>query len=275
MDPCLLAVAPNGARRTHDDHAALPMTPAAIARTAKRCLDAGAQLLHLHVRDREGGHSLDPGLYAEAMTAVREAAGDDLIIQITTESAGKYGPREQRDVVTALQPEAVSIALRELVPSAQVDDATTRFFHGLREAGVAAQYIVYSAEELQRFNALRASGVIPAGSAFLLFVLGSYVQRTDGLPEQIDPFLRHLADDDLWAVCAFGPHEARCIGRAAQLGGHARVGFENNLWRPDGSPADDNRDLVDAARSAIEAQGRRLANGTEARAMLGIPSPGR
>lgn len=270
MTPCLLAVAPNGARRTHEDHPGVPVNTAAIAQTAKACLDAGACMLHLHVRDGNGAHSLDPGTYAEATDAVRKAVGDELVIQITTESAGRYRSDEQMDVVRELVPQAASIALRELIPAEEDERPAKLFLDWLSKAGVAVQYIVYGPEEVLRFNALRKSGVVPSSNAFLLFVLGNYAQRLDGRPEQIDTFVRHIHPADPWAVCAFGPHEAQCVARAAQLGGHARVGFENNLWLPDGTLAGDNRDLVLAARQAIEAQGHRLANSREARALLGI-----
>ncbi|NBB83711.1 MAG: hypothetical protein GVY28_09935, partial [Alphaproteobacteria bacterium] len=65
--PCLLMVAPNGARKTKADHPALPIGPAELAATAVACRDAGAAAIHLHVRDEAGGHSLDAGRYREAI----------------------------------------------------------------------------------------------------------------------------------------------------------------------------------------------------------------
>ena len=58
-EPCLIMVAPNGARKTKADHPALPITPAELAATASACLEAGAAAIHLHVRDRDGGHTLE------------------------------------------------------------------------------------------------------------------------------------------------------------------------------------------------------------------------
>ncbi len=112
----MIMVAPNGARRGKADHPALPLTAAELAADAKACALAGAAAIHLHVRDAAGGHALDPGLYRAATAAVRAAAGPDLVVQITTEAVGRFSPAEQMACVRALTPEAVSIALRELVP---------------------------------------------------------------------------------------------------------------------------------------------------------------
>ena len=93
-DPAVIMVAPNGARKTPDDHPALPIEPEAVARTAAACAEAGATILHLHVRDATMTHSLDPNLYRDAIAAVRRETGPDFIIQITTEAVGRYGPEE-------------------------------------------------------------------------------------------------------------------------------------------------------------------------------------
>ena len=85
--------APNGARKTKADHPALPITPKELAATASDCLDAGASMIHLHVRDAQGRHSLDAELYRTAMSAIRRAVGDQLVIQVTSEAAGVYQPR--------------------------------------------------------------------------------------------------------------------------------------------------------------------------------------
>ena len=92
MTPLLVMVAPNGARRTKADHPHLPITPADIAAEAGRCRDAGATIFHLHVRDQNDAHSLDPDRYRAAIDAVRAAVGESLVIQVTTEAVGRYDP---------------------------------------------------------------------------------------------------------------------------------------------------------------------------------------
>ncbi|MEM9899657.1 MAG: 3-keto-5-aminohexanoate cleavage protein, partial [Pseudomonadota bacterium] len=94
-----IAVAPNGGRRTHTDHPALPTTPQALAETARACLDAGASMMHIHVRDKQERHLLDVEAYRSAIDAITSACGDRLVLQITTEALGKYTPDVQRALV--------------------------------------------------------------------------------------------------------------------------------------------------------------------------------
>ena len=90
--PLILAVAPNGARKTRADHPAMPVTAEECARAAAACREAGAAMIHLHVRDADQKHSLDAGAYADAIAAVRRETGDAMIIQMTTEAVGVYQP---------------------------------------------------------------------------------------------------------------------------------------------------------------------------------------
>ena len=123
MIPTAIAVAPNGGRKVKADHPAVPLTPAELAVTAARCRDAGASMIHAHVRTADGHHLLDADAYKDATAAIRGAVGQDLVIQITSEALGKYSPAEQRAVVRDVRPEAVSLALRELVPDASEEAA--------------------------------------------------------------------------------------------------------------------------------------------------------
>lgn len=267
--PLVLAVAPNGARRTPADHPALPIAPAEIARTAAACLEAGAAMLHLHVRDRHGRHSLDAEAYRAAISAVRAEVGGRLVVQATTEAAGRYAPAEQMAAVRELRPEAVSLAVRELVPEAGHEAAAAEFFAWCLGEGVAAQYILYDAADVERFRDLVGRGVVPGQRHSLLFVLGRYGADAASSPRELLPFLAAAEGlEGPWALCAFGPREAACAVAAAVLGGHARVGFENNLHLPDGGLAPDNAALVAAAAAGVRAIGRPLADAAEARRLM-------
>ena len=74
------------------------MTPEELALEARRCADAGATIIHMHVRTKEGQHSLDPDLYRLAMEAVRAEIGERMVLQITTEAVGMYEPEQQMAV---------------------------------------------------------------------------------------------------------------------------------------------------------------------------------
>jgi len=84
--PLLITVAPNGTRREKGEHASLPLAAREIGFTAAACRDAGAGMIHLHVRDELGAHSLAPHLYRVALREIRHLAGTELFVQVTTES---------------------------------------------------------------------------------------------------------------------------------------------------------------------------------------------
>lgn len=269
MLPLVIAAAPNGARRTKADHPAIPLTAGEIAREAARCREAGAALLHLHVRDGAGRHSLDPGLYRAAMAAVRREAGPDLLVQATTEAVGLYGPAAQMAAMRDLRPPAFSAALRELIPDRAAEVEAARFFAEQAAAGTLVQHILYDPADLQRFEDLATRGVIPDSGCSVLFVLGRYAPGQRSTPQDLLPFLATAtARRCPWMVCAFGPLEAACAAAAAALGGHVRVGFENNLQLADGSLAPDTAALVRQIAATAPILGRRPATAGEAADLL-------
>ena len=227
-------------------------------------------MIHLHVRDREGRHSLEPQAYREAIGAIRRRIGDDLIIQATSESAGVYGPRRQMQMVRDLRPEAISLALREIVPDAAHETEAGTFLAWLRDERIMPQFIIYTDDEVARYHDLCRRGIIPGEGHFLLFVLGRYGDGRESDPREMLPRLAALDGKTCWAVCAFGQRESACVAAAATLGGHARVGFENNCHLGDGSLAPDNAALVSQTRAVADSIGRQLATAEVAREVLSV-----
>jgi len=264
--PLILTVAPNGAYKKATDHPAVPVTPGQLAETAKRCLDAGAAMLHMHVRKADQSHSLEPDAYMAATRAVRQAVGNELVIQITTEAAGVYAPDEQVAAVMAVRPEAVSVGLREIALGPQADARVASLFSWLARERVMTQVILYDAGDIERWMDYRRQGVVPDAPWFVLFVLGRYSAGQMSSPSDLLPFLAAYDQAHPWAMCAFGRHEHACAAAAAALGGHVRVGFENNLYLRDGSLAPDNAALVRQVAEVAAALGRPLATAGQIRA---------
>ncbi len=240
-----IMVAPNGARRTKQDHPNLPINVAEIVATAKACHDAGAGGVHLHVRDEQGLHVLDAGLYNEALSELKESVVD-MQLQITTEAVGRYSPSQQRDVVKKVHPESVSISISEMF--ADVDSkAVFQFYRWCQEADIEVQHILYGVEDLELLSKLLSSGELLDETPQLLFVLGRYARNQESMPEDLLPFMHWLSsmkDGVDWAVCAFGRGETDCLVAGHKLGGKLRVGFENSLWNSDGSMASSNAERV-------------------------------
>lgn len=271
--PLIIAVAPNGARKTKSDHPALPIGPEELGRDAAACRAAGACMIHLHVRDADQAHSLDSERYRAAIAAVRREAGADFIVQVTSEAVGRYTPAEQRAMVEAVRPEAVSLAVRELCPSPADEKDFAAFTAWMAREGVHPQYILYDGADVRRFADLRRRGVIAGQTAFVLYVLGRYSKTQTSEPTDLLEFLdaaRAEGADWAWAVCAFGPKEGACALTAAAMGGHCRVGFENNLTLANGGTASDNAALVAQVADGAGLAGRKIADPDAARALLGM-----
>lgn len=264
--PLILMVAPNGAYKQAADHPGLPVTAGALADTAKQCLEAGAAMLHLHIRDSAGRHSLDVEGYRAALAAVKAAVGDQMVVQVTSEAAKVYEAPAQIAMVRSLRPEAVSISLREVDQPTIGEAGLSDFFTWLQNERVMTQVILYDVQDLQRWQDLRGRGVIPDSRWSLLFVLGRYSAGQVSDPRDLVPFLHAHTGAEPWSVCAFGAAEHACVTAAAAMGGHVRVGFENNLFLHNGARAPNNSALVAQAAQAAAVLGRPLATARQIRA---------
>lgn len=252
--PVAIAVAPNGARRTRAEHPDVPLTPREIARAAAQSAEAGAAMIHLHVRDKSGAHTLDPGIYREAIAEIRREVRDRMIVQITTDSLGQYTPREQMAVVREVRPEAVSLALRELCPDLNAEAEFRDFLAFMKRERIAPQFILYDPADVVRFALLHERGTIPYQRPPVIYVLGRYLLEGRPEPPDLLPYLHAAQPGALFScfmVCAFSAAEAACGLAGALLGGDVRVGFENNILLPDGRRAPDNAALIRAVADPL------------------------
>jgi len=250
------------------------MTARESAEEAALCRDAGAAMIHLHVRDGDGRHSLDADLYRDAIAAVRRAVGDDLIVQVTTEAVGVYSVAEQMAMVRDVRPEAISTAVRELIPDAASETEAAAFYEWAVRENIAVQFILYDGADLRRFDDLRRRGVIPGDVVSVLYVLGRYAKDQRSRPSDLLEFFDAARDVQAawhWSVCAFGALEGACALSAAAFGGHARVGMENNLYLNDGSLAPGNAALVRQVFDGAALLGRPVATADQARELATVP----
>lgn len=240
-------VAPNGARRTKDDHPALPMTLSEIVETARSCHAAGAHALHLHVREDDGTHSLDTGRYREALAELATAV-PTLKVQITTEAAGIFDVPAQYKCLTEVAPRWASVSVREVARDAAL---APKLYAACAEMGCEVQHILYDVDDIKLLQNWQLEGIVRPGQDSVLFVLGRYSAGQVSSPADLRPFRAAMPDVDDWMVCAFGPDEHACLAAAAQEGGTLRVGFENSLTAEDGTPHVDNAASVAALLKRI------------------------
>jgi 3-keto-5-aminohexanoate cleavage enzyme len=246
-----IIVAPNGARKTQKDHPALPMTKQEIVSEVIACRDAGAAMVHLHARDKNGQHSLAIDDNLLIMEAVKKVVGDSIIIQLTTEAVGMYLPKQQMELIKETTPEAASFALSELVPDDSYIPVAEKFFRWVADSGMIAQYILYTPEDLKRYGRLIKQGILPNKNHHILLVLGRYHKDQISKPKDLIPFLSEpilselmLAEKYRWATCAFGLNEQKCLISSMLMGADVRVGFENNHLNNLGLNAQSNAQQV-------------------------------
>ncbi|MEQ8442992.1 MAG: 3-keto-5-aminohexanoate cleavage protein [Alphaproteobacteria bacterium] len=267
----IITAAPNGARKVKSDHTAIPITLEEIVAEAKAVQAAGAAILHLHVRDEHEAHSLDVDTYRRTIDAIRDALGDGLIIQATTEAVGRYTVDEQVDLVHRLKPEGASLAFRELTRDGNGKLADLMRFAA--DEGIFLQHILYDPSDIERFAAMLAEQ--PDADRFrplnVLYVLGRYTGGVSAPPDLL-PYLAAAEETGLspehWCMCAFGAKEGAIAIMAATLGGHVRVGFENNLLLADGGTAPSNAALIDQVVRGAELIARPVLSAVEAREFL-------
>ncbi|MEM9394618.1 MAG: 3-keto-5-aminohexanoate cleavage protein [Pseudomonadota bacterium] len=244
----MIMAAPNGAHKTKRDHPALPINIAETVATARACHSAGADALHLHVRDAAGQHCLDAGLYREALAELA-AVLPDMPVQVTTEAAGTYEVGAQLGLLRALRPSWASVALREL---GRDPELARLFYTEAADMGTDLQHIVFDASDAARLHGLQDEGVLGQDVSVIL-VLGRYTADANSDPADLDPLLSALPPVGKWMLCAFGQNEHRCLLEAADRGGDLRVGFENSVISPDGTPWSDMAASITALRKSLRA----------------------
>lgn len=221
----MIMVAPNGARRGTVDHPALPVTLDDIIETAKSCQIAGADALHLHVRDADGAHSLDAGRYLEAIGEMSLQV-PDMRVQITTESAGVFDVPTQLECLEKVNPDWASISVREI---ARAPELAQKLYATCADQGTEVQHILYNTDDILLLRDWQSRGIVEKEQGSVIFVLGRYTDGQLSTPADLAPFLAEMPDAPNWTVCAFGPDEHACLAAAAKHGGNLRVGFENSL----------------------------------------------
>lgn len=269
VNPVIIMAAPNGARKTHKDHPALPISIQETVEEAVACYAAGACALHAHVRGDAEEHVIDAGRYRELLGELNRQV-PDMLIQITTEAVGIYTPEQQVECAKSVMPEMASVALREMTDNFQHTEYARDFYHWCADANIHIQHVLYSVDDLRYFHQYKSEGIIPDSHNCVLFVLGRYAVDFQSSPDDLAPFLKEDIKDHNWFTCAFGLQEQDCVLTGIERGGHARIGFENNLHGTDGELASSTASQIESLVKTLQASGRTVADSQQARQILGV-----
>ena len=240
-----LMVAPNGSKRMKIDHESIPITIGEICSTAKACYNSGAEAIHFHVRNNDGLHVLDSGLYKEALAELNLIV-PKMHLQITTEAIGIYSPEHMRNLIYNVDTPGISIGIKEMIPSGNPTDEDIKVYNYLVEKKTKIQHICYFPEELEILSKLIKVAELPNENTWCMFTIGHYTGRKSDpnlIPMFLDSKKKNQINGD-WAICAFSVEEKECIKKAISLNGNIRVGFENSINMFDGSVALNNESKV-------------------------------
>ena len=272
MDPLIVTVAAVGAELRPDQTPHLPVTPAQLGATAARCRDAGAAMLHLHCRNDDGTNTSSVERFSEAFAAIR--ANSDLIVQFTT--GGAVGmTAEERAAPLRLRPEMATLTCGTVNFGDDVFQNSFPIIRGIlaemQRYGVRPELEIFDAGHLANAKRLAREGLL------------SFPQHVDfvlGVPGGLDASVPHLVDlvRDLppgctWSVAGIGRDQLALAAVAIVMGGHVRVGLEDNIYYSKGRLATNEELVARVVRLAGEL-GRPVATPDEARALLGLTGIG-
>lgn len=267
----------------------LPITPEQIATSALEAAEAGAAIAHIHVRDpATGAPSMEIDLYADVVRRIR-AQNPALILNLTTGPGGRFVPSEDDPRVAgpgttllrpearvthveALKPEICTLDLNTMNSGAQVVINTPRNIRimaaKIREAGVMPELELFDTGDCHLARDLMKEGTL-AGPGLFSLVLG-VKYGFDASPETMLYARGLLPPGAIWSGFGIGRSEFPMVAQAWLLGGHVRVGMEDNLYLSKGKLAETNAQLVARAADILGHMGSRPATPAEAREALGL-----
>jgi 3-keto-5-aminohexanoate cleavage enzyme len=265
----ILTAAIVGAELSRAQTPHLPVSPREIADEAARCREAGAAVIHLHVRNADGSNTQSAERFAEVMDAIR--ARCDCILQPSTGGAVGMG-LEERAGPLACKPEMATLNCGTINFGDGVFVNSRPDIRALaarmRGAGALPELECYEVGHIEEALSLAAEGVVrrPLHFQFVLGVKGAIPAREDAVV-----YMRSLLPADAtWAVAATGRFQQPMTELAMRLGGHARVGLEDNIYLSKGVLAEGSAPLVARAAAYARSLGRAPADPARARHLLGL-----
>ena len=276
MEPLILTAAITGAETTPEDQPNLPYTPEAQAKEAVACFEAGARVIHLHVRDDNAQATQDVNRFKEAIDAIRQAC-PEVIIQISTGGAvgasfdSRIAPLQLKPDMGTLNGGTLNFG-NEVFMNAPED--IERLAEAFKQYNVVPEVEVYESGMIDYIARLVKRGVIVSEPLHMQFVLG-VPGGMSGQPKNVMYMAQHLKElipTASWAVAGIGRYHVPASMMAMTLGGHIRVGFEDNIYYHKGIIAESNAQLVARMRRIAEEIGRPIATPAQAREILALPA---
>lgn len=270
MDKVIITAALTGAVTPKDINPNIPMTPQEIANDAYECWQAGAAVVHLHMRDEQGVGTMNTELFKETVALVKEKC--DVVINLTTSGDNRASDEERMAHIAAIKPEMASFDAGSFnwMP-AGVFMNTPQFLEKLGklmiEAQVKPELEIFDSGMIHTTEYYLKKGVLlaPPHYQFVLGVLGAAMATVENLV-----YLKNLLPKNAtWSAFGIGKAHLPILYAAIALGGNVRVGLEDNVYYSKDLLAT-NVDLVARAGRLVKEAGKEVATPADARQILGL-----
>ena len=271
MDPLIITVAPVGGELTPDQTPHLPLTPAALGEVARKIEDAGASIIHVHVRNDDGSNTHDVARFEAAYDAIR--ASSRVIVQFSSGGSIGMTPQE-RAAPLSLRPEMATLTCGSVNFGDDIFENSFPIMRGLLQAmiahGVVPELEIFDLGHLANARRLEREGFLrfPAHVDFVLGVPGGLEATVQNLCLLVDA----LPPGCSWSAAGIGRQQLPIALAAIAMGGHVRVGLEDNIYYSKGRLAT-NEELVARVVRIAQELGRPVASPEQARTMLRVPQP--
>jgi uncharacterized protein (DUF849 family) len=291
MNKTFITCAVTGNITRPDQTPHLPVTPEHIAQDCLDAARAGAAVVHIHVRDPKTGRpSMEVAHYREVLERIR-AKDSALIINLTTGPGGRFVPSpddpkvyapgttllpplERLKHVVELKPDICSLDLNTMNSGPDVVINTPanvrKMAKAINDAGVTPELEVFDSGDINLARDLIADGTIKGPGLFTIVMGVKYGFAS--LPETVFYAKGLLPEGARWSAFGIGRAEFPMLAQTWLLGGHVRVGLEDNIYLAKGVLAKSNAELVSKARRILEDLGAEVASAAEARDLIGLPA---
>src|SRR5438046_2280118 len=288
-DPVVITCSISGAIANREQCPAIPYTPVEYAAEARRIVDEGGVMIHIHARKVDGTPSYEVEDFQAITEAIRDEVGDDVIVNFSTGTIGV--PVAKRvEYLRACPPEVAALNMGSMnyakYSRSRKDfvfkmvftnpfDEIVELLEAMNELGIKPEHECFDVGHVGSLAPLIDMGVLktPLHVDCVMGVVGGIPPTARNLAAMVDNIPG--AADGLagahWGVIGISRDQWMLVSAALTLGGSIRVGLEDNLYLPDGEMARSNGELIAKARKMTEDVGRRPATVSEARAMLAVP----
>jgi uncharacterized protein (DUF849 family) len=272
ITPCIICAAITGSLPRKENNPAVPITVAEQVESAHAAVEAGASIIHAHVRNDDQTPTSDPDRFARLLEGLRRHV-PEAIVQFST--GGRSGAGRERGAMLSLQPDMASLSVGS-------NNFPTRVYENSPDLvdWLASEMLAYGVKpEIEAFDlshifqavAMARDGRLPS-PLYVQFVMG--VKNAMPVDRPVFDFyvetLKRLAPDSEWCGAGIGPNQIVLNEWCVAAGGHARTGLEDNLRLDRDTLAPSNAALVKRVVALCEKYERPVATPAAARAILGL-----